>query len=128
MDQKLAGAGVKPEQIKVDGADLPVDNVSGAEEHGIEFRLDHITIRQALDLGYELEHTDPSLHLGSVEFTADATDPHYYAVGFKIVNFAPKVAEISLPAAGGKGIADAIKDKGGGKPALPPGLPPPGGG
>ena len=59
---------------------------------------------------------------------ADATDPHYYAVGFKIVNFAPKVAEISLPAAGGKGIADAIKDKGGGKPALPPGLPPPGGG
>ena len=81
--EKFRAAAVKPDQIKTGGIELPVQNVSGAEERAVQYKLDHVTIRQAIDIAYELEHTDPSLRLEGIEFTSSQVDPHYYEVDFK---------------------------------------------
>jgi hypothetical protein len=107
FDSKIANAGIKTDQVK-DQSEMPMQLVGLAEQHGFQYRITHITIRQAVDLGYELEHVDPSLHIGGLEVTAEPQDPHFYDVGIKIVNFAPKIADLGSP---GKGIADAIKKK-----------------
>jgi hypothetical protein len=107
FDSKIVGNGVKPEQIK-DQGELPPQNVSGANQQGYQYRIAHLTVRQAMDLGYDLEHTDPSFKLAGIELNAEPQDPHFYVVGLQIVNFSPKVAEAEIP---GKGIVDAIKHK-----------------
>jgi len=107
FDLKIAGNGIKTEQVK-DQGELPPQNVSGANQQGYQYRIAHLTVRQAMDLSYDLEHTDPSFKLAGIELLAEPQDPHFYVVGIKIVNFAPKVAEAEIP---GKGIIDAIKNK-----------------
>jgi hypothetical protein len=107
FDLKIAGSGVKTDQIK-DQGDLPPQNVSGANQQGYQYHIAHLTIRQAMNISYDLEHTDPSFKLAAIELAAEKEDHHFYEVGIKIVNFAPKVAEAEIP---GKGIVDAIKRK-----------------
>jgi hypothetical protein len=125
LDGKLSAAGVKPEQIKASN-DMPAHIVSGTEQHGLEYRVEHLTVRQAVDIAYELEHTDPGFKLQALDLAADMKDPHFYNVDFKVVSFAPKVAEIAQP---GEGIANAIKgNKGAGNnPKMMPPPPAPGG-
>jgi hypothetical protein len=105
FDGKIAASGIKPDQIK-DQSEMPPQNVGGADQKGFQYHIAHLTIRQALDLSYELEHTDPSLKLGGLELIAEPQDPHFYEVGIKLVTFAPKVADLGSP---GKGIIDVIK-------------------
>jgi hypothetical protein len=107
FDLKMASNGIKPEQIK-DQGELPSQNVGGANQQGYQYRITHLTIRQAMDLGYDLEHVDPSFKLAGIELSAEPQDPHFYIVGIQVVNFAPKIAEAEIP---GKGIVDAIKHK-----------------
>jgi hypothetical protein len=111
FDAKIAAAGVKPDQVR-DQSEMPPQNVGGADQKGFQFRIAHLTIRQALDISYELEHTDPSFKVAGLELIAEAQDPHFYETGIKIVSYSPKIAEIVTP---GKGIVDAIKKKGGGE-------------
>ncbi len=105
FDGKIAAAGIKPEQIK-DQSEMPPQNVGGADQKGFQYHIAHLTVRQAIDLSYELEHTDASLKVGGLELAAEPQDPHFYEVGIKLVTFAPKVADAGAP---GKGIVDAIK-------------------
>jgi hypothetical protein len=105
FDSKIAASGIKSDQIK-DQSEMPPQNVGGADQKGYQYHIAHLTIRQAIDLSYELEHADPSLKLGGLELIAEAQDPHFYEVGIKLVTFAPKVASLGTP---GKGIVDAIK-------------------
>jgi len=107
FEQKLVGNGVKTSQIKDQGT-LPPQNVAGANQQGYQYRLSHLTVRQATDLSYDLEHVDPSFKIAGIELIAETQDPHFYEVGIKIVNFTAKVAEAEIP---GKGIVDAIKHK-----------------
>jgi len=111
FDQKITGAGVKPEQVK-EQSEMPQQNVGGAEQRGFQYRITHLTVRQALDLSYELEHTDPSFKVAGLELAAEPQDPHFYVVGIKIVSFAPKVADAGAP---GRGLIDVIKKKSGAK-------------
>jgi len=104
LDQKIAQAGIKPEQVK-ESNELPPKNINGAQEQGLRYRLEHLTVRQAVDLGYEMEHTDPSLKLVGLDVVGNDPDPHFYEVAYKLVNYAPKIAS----AGGGEGIIDTIK-------------------
>jgi hypothetical protein len=105
FDGKIAASGIKPDQIK-DQSEMPAQNIAGADQKGFQYHIAHLTIRQAIDLSYQLEQTDPSLKLGGLELIAEPQDPHFYEVGIKLVTFAPKVADLG-PA--GKGIVDVIK-------------------
>jgi hypothetical protein len=110
FDSKIAGAGIKPDQIK-DQSEMAPQMVAGANQQGFQYRIAHLTVRQALDLSYELEHTDPNFKLAGLELLAEPKDPHFYELGIKIVSFAPKIADLGAP---GKGIVDSIKKVRGG--------------
>jgi hypothetical protein len=114
FDQRITAAQVKPEQIKESG-ELPPTTVAGTDQKGFFYRIEKLTIKQAMELGYDLEHSDPSLRLLSMEITAQKPDPHYYDVLYKVVNYAPKASENLAP---GGAIADALKNRPGSK--VPP--------
>lgn len=120
FDQKIAAAGVKPEQVKEASEVNPA--YRGVESRGFRYRIDRVTIRQGLDIAYEIEHTDPSLKLLDLEFSANATDPHFYEVAFNVVNFSPK-SGAPEPGSTGSAILDAVKKKGelpsGQRPTIP---------
>jgi hypothetical protein len=107
FDQKLSAGGVKPDQIKESVA-TPTRSVSGVDERGYVYQIQKLTIRQAVDLGYELEHSDPNLKLLDLKIVNNNPDPHYYDVTFKLVSYAAKAADI--PSSGG-GIIDSLKNK-----------------
>ncbi len=116
FDQKIAAASVKPEQVKSSG-EIPTSDIMGAEQRGYFYQIHKLTIKQAVSLAFELEHADFSLKLSGFELIAQNTDPHFYDVNYKIVNFAPKTAQSLLP---GGGLLDAVKSK---LPPPPPSIP-----
>jgi type II secretory pathway component PulM len=118
FDQKLVANGIKPEQIK-ESLDVPTQIVSGTEERGFQYRIKKLTIRQIVDVTYEIEHTDPGLRILNLEIKNTDPDPHYYELTFKLVSYAPKISEIP---GGGGGLIDSIKKN----PGAPPGAPPSG--
>lgn len=96
FDQKITGAGVKTGQV-VDQSEMPPQSINGAQQRGFQYHINHLTIRQALDLSYELEHTDPSFKLAGLELIAEPQDPHFYGVSIRVVSFAPKSQKLKLP-------------------------------
>ncbi|MDZ4678252.1 MAG: hypothetical protein SGI74_12175 [Oligoflexia bacterium] len=113
FDQRIAGAGVLPEQIL--GQEIPESPYFGTNQRGYQYKISKLTIRQAIDIAYELEHADPSLKLSSFSVTADAADPHYYYTTFKVINFAPKIAAGFSSGA----LADALKKSGSNSKSAP---------
>jgi type II secretory pathway component PulM len=94
LDQKIISHGVTQEQIK----EVVEDNGGGpsnVEQKGIGYTIQHVTIRQALDIAYELEQTDKSFHLSNFEVMAEQQDPHFYSLKLKIINFSPKIQAIA---------------------------------
>lgn len=92
MDQKIMAQGVAPTQIKETVEDNKGSPVN-VEMKGIRYHIQHVTIKQALNIAYELENIDKSLRLSDLELTAEQKDPHFYDLKFRIINFAPKTQQ-----------------------------------
>ncbi|MCC6278592.1 MAG: hypothetical protein IT289_11820 [Oligoflexia bacterium] len=105
MDQKVAAAGIRPDQIR-EGSELPPVNQFGTDMRTFQYRFEKITIRQAVEVAYEIEHVDASFRLQGISMKSHASDSHYYDVTMKVVNFAPRMAQVSQP---GGAIVDALK-------------------
>ncbi len=89
FDQRLAVVGVKPEQLK-EFMETQERGTANADRKGAAVLLNHVTIKQALDLAYEFEQSDKSLRLADFELTAEKQDPHFYTLRLKLINFIPK--------------------------------------
>lgn len=96
FDQEVANAGVKPDQVK-EAVEIPTSSLGSVEKVGILYRIGRITIKQAVDLGYNLQKLASGLHLAAFNLTADKADPHFYEVVFKIISYTPKMAEVVAP-------------------------------
>jgi hypothetical protein len=91
MTMKLAELGIKPEQIK-SASELTDSPFPSVQAKGIDYNIDHITIRQAVNLSFELERNMGGLKISTFDLMATPQDPHFYNLRLKALNFAPKVA------------------------------------
>jgi hypothetical protein len=107
MDQKLMAVGIKAEQIRT-VTETPPTMQFGAEMRGVSYTIERITIRQAIDVAYELEHMDPSYKLQGFSVKAHPSDPHFFNTTISISNYAPKLSNLGAP---GGAILDALKKK-----------------
>ncbi len=94
LDQRILAKGVKIEQI-TESSDASGGGPANVDQHGIHYTIGHVTIRQALDISYDLEQADKSFKLSDFELAAEPTDPHYYTLKVKIINFAPKSSTVA---------------------------------
>lgn len=92
LDQKILAQGIKVEQIK-DTVDASGGGPAQVEQRGVLYTIQHVTVRQAIDVAYELEQTDRSLRIADLELIATQADPHFYDMKIKLINFSAK-AEI----------------------------------
>ncbi len=107
LDQKIIGQGLKPEQIK-DVQEVSGKDTKTVEQKGISYNLTHVTVRQAIDIAYELEQTDKSFKLSEFQLDAQQEDPHFYDLRLKIINYSIKAPPVSAaPLEKSKARADA---------------------
>lgn len=90
FDQKIGLIGIKPEQIK-EVQESMERGTANAERRGVSLTFTHVTVKQALDLAYELEQADKSLRLTDFQLDAEQADPHFYQLRIKLINFSPKM-------------------------------------
>lgn len=109
IDEELKKLNVGPGQIKESAEYNPGDYPS-VVTHGLIYRLEHLTIRQVMDLTFAIEQSDSTVKIQGLDISAQTADPHYYNFSVKIVSFAPKVEEIQ------GSVIDALQ-KGNKKPA-----------
>ncbi|MBK9293365.1 MAG: hypothetical protein IPM57_02815 [Oligoflexia bacterium] len=89
MDQKIIAQGVTTSQIREASADNK-STLQDVEVNGIRYFIQHVTVKQALNIAYELEQVDKSLKVEDFELIAEQKDPHYYDLKLRLINFTPK--------------------------------------
>jgi hypothetical protein len=98
VTQQLQAARLLPEQIQ--GNEVSQDKptfIPGTLTAGVvKVSLSKLNVRQVSDLGYQLQGISPSVKLVDLSMEANATDPRYYNVIYKLaVLNIPEPAEIS---------------------------------
>ena len=64
---------------------------------GIETNLKKLTLKQIVDIGYELERISPLVKVLNLEVKATPEDVHYYDVQFRVSSFSVKDAAPATP-------------------------------
>jgi hypothetical protein len=103
LDQKAISHGVPIEQIK-ETIELNGNGPANVEQKGVQYTLNHVTIRQAIDIAYDFEQTDKSFRLSDFEVLAEQQDPHFYNMKLKIINFSPKAQVVAAAEKDGKKV------------------------
>lgn len=99
VEGKLQNMRVLPEQIKSvelsnEASDLiPASALMGS----LNISLAKLNLRQIVDIGHQLQIISPSVKLKDLSITANAEDPRYFDVIYKL--FSLKVPELTSPVA-----------------------------
>lgn len=102
------------------GSVAPYDNAAGGArpgipkgvlQNGVSVALKNLNLRQAVDVGYQMNALDSSTKLVGVEVAATAANAHYFDVTYKFVSFSTP-PEPELPAPGAKGGKKSGKPSG----------------
>lgn len=64
---------------------------------GVEASLKQLTLKQVVDIGYELERISPLVKVLNLEMRATEADVHYYDVQFRVSSFSVKESAPSAP-------------------------------
>lgn len=105
IDSQLRSASLLPEQVK--GISIVNAETSliprSLLESAVQVSLAKLNIRQIVDIGYNIQRISQSVKMNDVRITANAEDPKYFDVEYKVVSLAvPHAsAEASEPEASG---------------------------
>jgi hypothetical protein len=108
VKSELDQARLNPDQIK---SILQASVDKGLPEHlnqgAVDVQLANLNLKQIVDIGYKLQNMNPSIKMQNVFIEANAKDPRYYDVTFKmailkIPAFEPPPLEVEEPKKGGK--------------------------
>lgn len=80
--------GINPIDAAQLGAPLAPPNIL---QEAIEVSLNKLNIKQAVDIGYELQGMNDAVKLAGLDIAANPTDDHYFNVKYRLIKF-------SLPA------------------------------
>ncbi|WP_415064008.1 hypothetical protein [Bdellovibrio sp.] len=115
IENQIKSANLLPEQIK--GTEV-LDNNSqlvpkNLTEGVLQVSLAKLNVRQAMDLGYQLQNINPSVKLKDLVITANREDSRYFDVVYKLVALAvPEAPQIpSEPTKRSGGIRDRLKNR-----------------
>ncbi|WP_413287884.1 hypothetical protein [Bdellovibrio sp. HCB337] len=111
IENQLRMANLLPEQMK--GIEVITAETSlipkSLLESGLKVSLAKLNLRQIIDIGYNIQSVSTSVKMSSMSVTANAEDPKYFDVDFKLVSLAVPQAQVEMPEAnddeggGGKG-------------------------
>jgi len=117
VKSELVQARLNPEQIKSilqSSADkgLPEQLNQGA----VDVQLSNLNLKQIVDIGYKLQNINLSIKMQNVVIEANAKDPRYYDVTYKLAilkipTFEPPPIEIDEPKKGNKKPTTPKKNK-----------------
>jgi len=106
IQSELGSSHLTPEQIKGTTLINEASSLIPANLVGGMFRvsLAKLNLRQAVDIGYQLQAINPSVKLADLVMIANAQDPRYYDVNYKLIVLnVPKTFD-----AGGAGAAAEV--------------------
>lgn len=105
IENHLRAANLLPEQMK--GIDMIAAETNlipkGLLESGLKVSLAKLNLRQIIDIGYSIQSVSPSAKVSSMNITANAEDPKYFDVDFKLVTLAVPQAHVEMPEANDEG-------------------------
>ena len=103
VDKILAEKGLSKEQItsvnetqftNPQGSTLIPAQITAA---GIEAHLKQLTLKQVVDIGYDLDRISPLVKVLNLEMKATEADVHFYDVQFRVSSFSVKEAPSAAP-------------------------------
>lgn len=103
VDRILAEKGLGKEQI-TSVSETQFTNPQGSQlipsqitATGVETNLKKLTIKQVVDIGYDIERISPLVKILNLEMRATPEDVHYYDVQFRVSSFAVAEAPAAAP-------------------------------
>lgn len=114
IDMQLKAASLLPEQVKgisVSAADtslIPRSLLDG----GLQVSLAKLNLRQIVDIGYNIQRLGQGVKMNAVHIAANAEDPKYFDVEFKVVTLAVPHASTESSESESGGGSGSIRPKG----------------